>query len=94
MKAAERELPGDRTEGEADAWADGPSPVSASEQARRLWLFCEAYGRAADERLIDAIIGAVTANTERLRADRRVADIEWWQAQLGWLERHRGDLSS
>jgi Ser/Thr protein kinase RdoA (MazF antagonist) len=68
---------------------DGPPP---DEQARRTKLFCRAYGIAANGGVIDAIVAAVAANIERLRADERGSDAEWWQAQLDWLNQHRGDL--
>lgn len=68
---------------------DGPPP---EEQARRIKLFCGAYGVIADDRVIVAIIDAVAANIRRLRADRRFGDVEWWQAQLEWLERHRAEV--
>ena len=69
---------------------DGPAP---GEQARRIRVFCDSYGRDADEPVIAGIISAVAANIERLRADRRVADTEWWQAQLDWVVRNRADLA-
>ncbi len=69
---------------------DGPQP---SEQARRITLFCTAYGLTADSRPIDAILEAVARNVERLATEGRQADVEWWRAQLHWLQRHRRELA-
>jgi hypothetical protein len=52
---------------------DGPAP---DEQARRITLFGDAYGAAKDERVIAAIVDAVTANVELLRADQPLAAAE------------------
>jgi aminoglycoside phosphotransferase len=68
---------------------DGPSP---GEQARRIIVFCNAYGVESDRQMIDAILAAVGANIDRLRADGRTADVAWWLAQLAWLEQHRDGL--
>jgi Ser/Thr protein kinase RdoA (MazF antagonist) len=65
---------------------DGPLPT---EQARRIKLFCGAYGVEADGRVIDAIAEAVAANVERLHAENRLADAEWWQSQREWLDQRR-----
>jgi Ser/Thr protein kinase RdoA (MazF antagonist) len=62
------------------------------EQARRINLFCGAYGTEANEEVIEAIICAVNANVEQFRANHRISDAEWWQAQLDWLKRHRREL--
>ena len=70
---------------------DGP-PLD--EQARRMELFCRAYGIDADATVVAAIVFAVAANVERLQADGRTADADWWQEQLGWLERRRDELRS
>jgi hypothetical protein len=72
----------------------GRGGPAAGEQARRVRLFCDAYGVEADEKVLDAIISAVAANVERLRVDNRSGGFEWWQAQLGWLARHRSDLAN
>jgi hypothetical protein len=69
---------------------DGPS---ADKQARRIEIFCRAYGIEANDEVIEAIVHAVGTNIERLRAEGRSADVEWWQAQLEWLYRHRSELS-
>lgn len=69
---------------------DGPAPA---EQARRIELFCHAYGATSGAEAVGAIAAAVAANVERLRADDRLADVEWWRAQLGWIERHRATLA-
>jgi aminoglycoside phosphotransferase (APT) family kinase protein len=69
---------------------DGPPP---DEQARRIELFCRAYGVEAHNQVINVIVDAVAANIERLRADERLADVAWWQAQLDWLNRHRAELA-
>lgn len=67
---------------------DGPPP---REQARRLKLFCAAYGIKADGQVLEAIVEAVASNVERLRAEKRLTDAEWWQSQREWLD-HRRDL--
>jgi hypothetical protein len=63
------------------------------EQARRIRIFCRAYGIDADGDVIDAIVAAVAANVERLRAEKRLAAVEWWQLQLDWLNNHRRVLA-
>lgn len=68
---------------------DGPA---LREQARRIRVFCDAYGIDADGRMLAGITDAVAANVERLRADQRVADVEWWQEQLACLARHSSEL--
>jgi Ser/Thr protein kinase RdoA (MazF antagonist) len=68
---------------------DGPAPA---EQARRIEVFCRAYGIEADERMIEAIIAAVAVNLHRLRAADRTSDVQWWQKQLDWLNRQRATL--
>jgi aminoglycoside phosphotransferase (APT) family kinase protein len=70
---------------------DGPPP---HEQARRIQLFCDAYGVVADATVVEATIRAVVSNIERLRAAERLTDVEWWQAQLDWLNNHRRELIS
>jgi hypothetical protein len=62
------------------------------EQARRISLFCRAYGTAANHEVIDEIVDAVGANIEQLRTDNRPSDAGWWQEQLDWLLHHRGEL--
>jgi Phosphotransferase enzyme family len=61
---------------------DGPR---LDEQARRIDLFCRAYGTAASREVVEAITEAVADNVERLRLDRRLNDATWWQVQLDWL---------
>jgi hypothetical protein len=68
---------------------DGPAP---GEQARRIKIFCHAYGIEADQQVIDAILDAVAACTSRLHDESRTTDAEWWQAQLNWLDAHRTEL--
>ena len=69
---------------------DGP-PLA--EQARRIRLFCDAYGTDPEAGVVAAIRDAVAANLERLRVEGRAADdVEWWQQQLAWVERHRARL--
>jgi aminoglycoside phosphotransferase (APT) family kinase protein len=63
-----------------------------AEQARRLKLFCRAYGIDPDDDVVDAVLGAVRTNVERLRRAGRIGDLEWWQAQLDWLEDRRARL--
>ena len=70
---------------------DGPA---AAEQARRIKIFCDAYGVPAGAEIVDAIAAAVAGNIERLRADDRLADVEWWQAQLDWVEQQRAKLAA
>src|SRR5437868_8010810 len=62
---------------------DGPAPA---EQARRIGVFCAAYGVPAGHWTVAAIRSAVAANIKRLRQEDRRADVEWWQAQLDWVE--------
>jgi aminoglycoside phosphotransferase (APT) family kinase protein len=69
---------------------DGPD---AGEQARRIKVFRGAYGLAQEATMVAAIIEAVGTTIARLRAEGRLADVEWWQAQLEWVERHRVVLS-
>jgi Ser/Thr protein kinase RdoA (MazF antagonist) len=69
---------------------DGPSPA---EQARRINIFCDAYGIPADAEIVAAITSAVAHNIERLSRADRLADVEWWQAQLDWVEQHRARLT-
>lgn len=68
---------------------DGPP---APKQARRIRVFCDAYGIEADEVVIKAIADAVATNIQRLRADDRQRDVEWWQKQLDWIEHYRAEL--
>jgi hypothetical protein len=70
---------------------DGRPP---DDQARRMKLFCRAYGVDAGPEVIDAIIAVVAANIESLHSDQRIADVEWWQSQLDWLTHHHGKLAS
>src|SRR5207244_1939381 len=70
---------------------DGPGP---SEQARRISVFCDAYGVPAGAATVAAISSAIAANIERLRAEGRVVDVEWWQAQLDWVEQNGAMLAA
>jgi aminoglycoside phosphotransferase (APT) family kinase protein len=70
---------------------DGPPP---NEQARRIGLLCAAYASGPDRRVIAAVVHAVVDNIERLKRHGRQGDVEWWSAQLDWLQRHRGELDS
>ena len=69
---------------------DGPAP---DEQARRIVVFCDAYGTPARAEIVGAIEAAVARTLERLRADGRTAELDWWQAQLAWVERHGAHIS-
>jgi Ser/Thr protein kinase RdoA (MazF antagonist) len=70
----------------------GSDSPAAAKQARRIKIFCDAYGVPAGAEIVDAIAAAVAGNIEHLRADGRLADVEWWQAQLDWVEQHRAEL--
>jgi serine/threonine protein kinase len=70
---------------------DGPS---AAEQARRISVFCTAYGSRADSRVTAAIVHAVADNIERLNHEGRHRDVTWWNTQLDWLLQHRRELDS
>lgn len=69
---------------------DGPD---ADEQARRIKIFTGAYRLAPDAPVVTAIIEAVGTTVARLRREGRFTDVEWWQAQLEWVERQRTVLS-
>jgi hypothetical protein len=69
---------------------DGPP---AREQARRITVFCDAYGIAEDIDLVETIANAISQNIQRLRDQSRPADVRWWQAQLHWVERNRVELT-
>jgi hypothetical protein len=69
---------------------DGPP---AREQARRITVFCDAYGSAEGIDIVETIANAISRNIERLRQQRRLADVDWWQAQLHWVERYRLELT-
>jgi len=64
----------------------------ADKQARRIELFCDAYGVTVDRQVVDAVIAAVAATLHRLEAEGRSADARWWRQQLDWLRRHRHQL--
>lgn len=68
---------------------DGHPP---NEQARRISLFCTAYGLDAGRQIIPATIHAVANNVERLTREKREGDAEWWSAQLDWLQQHKPQL--
>jgi Phosphotransferase enzyme family len=69
---------------------DGPAPV---EQARRVAVFCKAYGMPVGPKISAVISSAVAANIERLRVEGRFDDLEWWQTQLAWLVEHSAALT-
>ena len=71
----------------------GTDGADLPEQARRIRLFCDAYGIAADDRMVSAVLDAVTENVDRLRAEGRSSDADWWQTQLGWLMERQDDLA-
>ena len=70
---------------------DGADPA---EQAGRMSVFCDAYGVPAGPGIVAAISSAVAANIERLRAESRLADAEWWRAQLDWVEQNGATLAA
>lgn len=70
---------------------DGPH---AREQSRRIGAFCRAYGIADGPEVVEGIRAAVVVNIERLRRERRLADVEWWQAQLAWIDAQAVTLGS
>jgi len=70
---------------------DGPT---AREQARRIGVFCDAYGVPDHLDVADAVATAISRNIERLRAGGRLTDVCWWKAQLDWVERNRAELAS
>jgi aminoglycoside phosphotransferase (APT) family kinase protein len=72
----------------------GTDGQQLDEQARRIKLFCGAYGIDAGDDVIEAIIDAVAGNVEQLRSHGRSSDVEWWQAQLDWLTRRRARLAA
>jgi Ser/Thr protein kinase RdoA (MazF antagonist) len=72
----------------------GTDGHAAAEQARRIRVFCEAYGVPVGPAIVTAISSAVAANIERLRQEGRLADVEWWQTQLDWVEQNRGTLAA
>ena len=69
---------------------DGPD---SAEQGRRVNVFCNAYGVPADATIVAAIASAVAGNIVRFRREGRLADVEWWQTQLDWVEQHSGMLA-
>jgi hypothetical protein len=64
---------------------DGPP---AREQARRIRLFCRAYGCEATSRIIQAVVDAVRLALDRLDADA----LPWWREQRRWLDENRDVL--
>jgi Ser/Thr protein kinase RdoA (MazF antagonist) len=70
---------------------DGPA---AGEQARRIRVFCEAYGIEADDQVIDAVVAAVASKLEQLEEAGRLIDAEWWQAQRAWVAGNRTVLTA
>jgi hypothetical protein len=64
---------------------DGPPPA---EQARRIGVFCDAYGIAHDERLVDGTIEWMRGAIGRVPPAAR----PWWEAQLAWVVEHRDRL--
>ena len=71
----------------------GTGGPDASEQARRIGVFCDAYAIEHSGRVVEAIVSAVAANVEHLRSDGRHFDAEWWQEQLDWIRAHRDQLA-
>jgi hypothetical protein len=65
---------------------DGPP---APEQARRLRVFCDAYGCRANGHVVQAVVEAVRMTVRRLPAPAA----PWWSEQLAWLEQNRVALS-
>jgi Ser/Thr protein kinase RdoA (MazF antagonist) len=63
--------------------------IAIAEQSRRIRVFCEGYGVAADALVIDAVIQAVSDTIPRLR---QPPTIRWWTDQLVWLKRHEAEL--
>jgi len=59
-----------------------------AEQARRLRLFCSAYGCEATVAVVRAVVDAVGRTLDRLDA-RAVA---WWREQLRWLDENADAL--
>lgn len=68
---------------------DGPH---LEEQARRMRLFCRAYGVEPEPKVVAAINAAVGDNVARLRSDGRLADVVWWQRQYDWLLAHEHEI--
>lgn len=64
---------------------DGRSPT---EQRRRLRLWCDAYGLAPPDRVIEEIKQRVTETVCRRAGDGAHDAASWWRDQLGWLEQH------
>jgi hypothetical protein len=71
----------------------GTDGAPAHEQARRITVFCDAYGIAKDINIVETIANATSRNIQRLREQSRLADVRWWQAQLHWVERNRAELT-
>ena len=68
-----------------DLGFDG-QPLAA--QARRTWVFFDAYGLGVPENLVDLIVAQQRATP--IRAEPRMADAAvWWRGQADWLERYR-----
>jgi hypothetical protein len=72
----------------------GTHGPAAAEQARRIRVFCAAFGVPVGPGIVAAISSAVAANIERLRQGDRLADVEWWQAQLDWIEQNGAMLAA
>jgi Ser/Thr protein kinase RdoA (MazF antagonist) len=72
-----------------DLSSEGPS---AAEQARRIDVFCAAYGVPSGGPVVDAILEAVGRNADSLDGAGRAEDAAWWRAQRVWIEQHRGEL--
>jgi Ser/Thr protein kinase RdoA (MazF antagonist) len=70
---------------------DGPD---AAEQARRIKIFSDAYGVMPGPEIVGAIAAAVAGSIQRLRADDRLSDVEWWEVQLDWIEQHQRLLAT
>lgn len=65
---------------------DGRPP---NEQARRISLFCTAYGLDPGSQIVAATIHAVANNIDRHKREDREGDADWWSTQLDWLQRHK-----
>ncbi|HEY2516207.1 MAG TPA: phosphotransferase [Polyangiaceae bacterium] len=67
--------------------------LPVQEQARRIDVFCAAYGVKASARVVSAILRAVGANVGRLRNGGHVGAAAWWGAQHAWIANNEGELA-
>jgi Ser/Thr protein kinase RdoA (MazF antagonist) len=72
----------------------GTDGLPVGEQARRLALFCRAYGVEPDRKVVLAINAAVDENVARLQLDGRLADVVWWRTQHDWLLAHEDEITA